>query len=130
MADLPDACNLASSKLKKEDRPAVVERTAKKRAVDTLAECIKDSFDKNNGNELMNKKIEFMSYETGRKERVFNLRLEESKLAEWQTLRDNITQLRKELNGSSSNEEQQEIQKDIECLLARKSKCAKLLGME
>jgi transcription antitermination factor NusA-like protein len=72
-ADLPDACNVASSNItKKEDRP-VVERSAKKRAVNTLAECIKDSFDKNNSNELMNKKIEFMSYEKSRKERVFNL---------------------------------------------------------
>jgi primosomal protein N'' len=43
-------------------------------------------------------------------------------------------ELRKELHhsirSSSSAEEQQELQKDIDCLVARKSKCAKILGME
>jgi hypothetical protein len=129
-ADLPEACNVASSTTKEER--ATVERSAKKRAVDTLAECIKDSFDKNNVNDLMNKKIEFMLYEAGRKERVFNLRLEESKLAEWQSLRDNIKQLRKELFSTTSIitiEEHQELKNDIKCLLVRKNKCAKLLGM-
>jgi hypothetical protein len=78
---------------------------------------------------LTEKRIAFITTETERKDRDFVLRMEETKLKEWEMLRENIKKLRKELEVTVNDDEKIELNNDIEGLLNRKMECAKILGM-
>jgi hypothetical protein len=94
-ADLPEACSLSSlSRASSKDDNISVATNNRKRASDTLAEIIKDTFNKDKGNKLAECKMHYMSTELERKNQVYTLCYEEKKLKEWLVLRDNIKKLR------------------------------------
>jgi hypothetical protein len=135
-ADLPEACSLALSESYKDGPsvcPTTSDRSSKKRSSDALADVIKDTFNKEKKKELADCKIKFMTKEIERKTKEFDLLLEEKKLKQWNDLRDNIKNLRDELNSCgpmSTVEEIEELESDIKCLLEQKNECAILLGMD
>jgi hypothetical protein len=134
-ADLPEGCSWSSSTTSTttNDSDHASSKSTKKRLIDSLADVIKDTFESNNNEELAECKITFMSNETQRKERVYQLQLEETKLNEWLMLRENIKKLRAKLASNKdtlSQEEIEELQNDIDGLLNRKKACSKLSGMD
>jgi hypothetical protein len=101
-ADLPEACSLSSSSTitndKDDDRTTCTTKTnsTKKRPSETIINFIIDTYGNNNNNitmELAEKRIKFLASEAERKERDFQLKLENSKRQEWQNIREDIKKL-------------------------------------
>jgi hypothetical protein len=103
-----------------------------------LVDAIKENNSNNNTSDLAEVKMNFLTSEVQRKKKTLELRVEESqlrkeesRLTEFFSLRDNIKNLRMELiSNTITNEEKEELMKDIDGLLLRKQQCAKFLGME
>jgi hypothetical protein len=92
-ADLPHGSSWSSSSNSTSKDLDNCPRANKKRSIDNLADVIKESFDNRNNEELAETKISFMNNETIRKDSLFKLQLEETKLKEWTMIRENIKKL-------------------------------------